>query len=1186
MKDIFRSRMYNRRRKWISCLAILILLISMFPATVLGVSPFSITTTPSTVTESDVESIGGFTATFTLPTGIKWGTSIDSVTSGTINSLLIPNLKNAFQSSSDQDLWNKLINNAPNSNFTVSSDHTSISIAFPAYTNYDIQQDQTITFTPPASLLEDSASSNIPASSTLTITATPKAILAGSLIEGATEADIVSGGRTLSIKLVNCQWPSDIATNATKRITLFNELTATGNQPEQWNTNVRNALISAPNPSSVINRLDDHTVIITLPATPSYSYTGPQTVTLSGLDKSLILDMSGTPYASDLTFIDKNIFTINGNTVEMVSTPTSLQENSMSGAILTLILSGNSWASDLPSDYGKKSALLNGFTAASDQAAWNNIKTEILASGTFSLATDKSTDDTLNIKLPSGIDTTVYNISADQTVTVQVPSTVLTNNIPLSNQLSFTITANPAVAVSGTLTQKCNELDIVNGGKTIIATLTNATWDSDVTISKTKREKLIDDLLNTSLTWPANALDTIKAGATYSLDNPQQVTITLPPVPDFNLSSELTISPSIPSSDVAISTSSTSLILTSGVLESIPSSSYFSISPVSNQTATITGTINSASESDMVTGGKTLVITLSNDVWAPDIVSNSNKLKALIENGLTSTTTATDPANILSYLRQAIENNPSSVVRTGDKILTITLPPIANYHLDQDQTINVNIPNGTTVSGVPYYFTTSIATPINAGSITIKAVTVTLSGTAVTAPLDSKAVTTGGKTIILTLKNATWASDVTTEAKVAKLLDSFTSTGSNWSTIKAAIKPQNITRSNSALTIKLPPISTTLTNSETVTFEINGSGDPLPFPMLINEALSSSKNLTDTVNKLQIGQVISSYSVNLTTSITSATDIVSGGQTIKIILLGGIQWDPSLPTTSAKKSSLVKSFTADTSSASWALVQAALTSNSSSKYVISQTSYSNDTLTITLPPVSSYNIIKNQTISLAKIPKTVLYQATADVPVSAQIVINMPSTTDRGYLDSLMKDGSLVNYINQIPLTDIYLDVPTKYITSIVYQQATVSNTGTTSSGGSSSVTDTINSFDIYTDPHVDSVKVVINSTPYTSSTPIDSTTGRKFNIAFATDNSSSATTSTTSSTSSSTSFDMTITAMEGGNVVQTCYEKISSPKTYSLAPSTDLSGYYSLYSLVNNSSLLSNILKYYLPSDLKVRTH
>ncbi|WP_088189434.1 hypothetical protein [Desulfosporosinus sp. FKA] len=1179
MKDIFRSRTNSLSKKWLSCLAILILLISMFPATALGAGSISITTTPSTVTEGDVESISGFTATFTLPSGIYWGASIDSVSPGTINSLLIPNLKNAFRASSDQDLWNQLLNNASNnaSNITVSSDHTSISIAFPTYTNYNIQQDQTITFTPPASLLEDSSSPI--ASSTFTITATPKAILSGSLTEGATEADIVSGGKTLTIKLVNCQWDPYIATNATKRETLFKSLSADTGLPDydQWNTSVYNALVSAPDPSAVISRADDHTVIITLPPTPSYNISVPQTVTLNSTQ---IGSLIGSP--SSFSILNPS-FTINNNATSIQwspSTPPTFSESLIrsGGATLEMKLNGNTWASDLTSlNSPKQTALLNGFTAT-DQTAWNNIKTAIVSSPTNCFSCPDPY--TLKITLPAVSD---YNIAADQTVTVQVPSTVLTDNIPLSNQLSFTITANPALAVTGTLAQGCNEMDIVNGGKTIVATLTNTTWQPNVTINETMREKLIDYLLGNTTAAPSdttnwnNAIPIIKASATYSLDNPNQVTITLPPVPGFNITGALDIkSRSVSDGNYTPST----LISPTTNYEETPFD--ISISPVNNQTATVSGTITTASESDIVTGGKTMVITLNNDIWAPDIVSNSAKLNSLIA-GLTTTTD-----NLVWQNDVVPALNSSNVVRTSDKVLTITLPSIANYTISQDQTINVTIHNS------PNKLTVLTNSDINAGSITIKAVTVTLSGTAVTTPLDSKAVATGGRTIILTLNNATWASDVTTEAKVDKLLTYFSSVGTstNWTNvIEPVIKSQNVTRSNGVLTIKLPPISTTLANgSETVTFKINGGDNPPPFPMLINETLSSTKALTDAVNKLQIGQTSSSISVNMNSTITSVSDVASGGKSIAITLSGGASWDPSLPTNSSKIRLLVKGFTSDLDPTSWALVQTALSSNSAmSDFVITSALTNNDTLTITLPPVSNFDPIKNQKISLT-IPKTAIYQGTADVPVSAQISISLPTTTDRGALGSCMLDGSFVNYINQNSLNQIYLDVPTKYITSIANKQTSISNTP--SAGGQSSVTDTINSLDIYTDSSVKSVKVLINSTtPYTSSLPIVDSSGQKYNISFATGSLPTSTSSSTSSTktgsnTSLAAFDVTITALDSsGNVLQTCYQKISGSKAYSLAPKTDISGYYSLYKLMHDSSLLTNILKYYSTGDLRVRT-
>lgn len=1152
-------------------MSIVLLLVAMFPTTVLGSVPATMTIVssqggpppvPVQLTESNIRS-NATTLDITLFNN-AWASSIGFPS----NDALISTLKNSFSSIGATEVstqWD-LINTVPSTNFSLkntSNPNDTIEITIPSSPTYDILSDQSVTFTPPASLLQDS--SNIPALQSFTIAADPQATLSGSLTAGVTESNIVSGGRSLTIALVNCQWASDVATDATLRNTLFSALQDTTSPSlairSKWNTSVYNALIAAPDPSNVIKRDDNQTVTITLPQVPTYNIDVPQTVTLGesiGIDKSLLTDLNGIPYASPLppNKIINNSFTINPVVTvaswNPSSAPSFTESNITStGGALKMTLSNNTWAKDLDptivndntANKARQTSLMNGFTASSDEAAWNNVKAAILAdTAHFALSTSTTTNDTLTITIPS---TGGYSISTNQLVTLNIPSTVLTNNYPASNKLSFTITANPAVAISGTLTAGVNELDIVKGTKNIVATLYNATWDPSVTTDIAKREKLIDDLLPSSdATW-TNAIATIKAGATYTLNNDSTVTITLPSVPQFNTSSPITISPLTPALTKA---DFQSLIVPSaGPLDIGSTSPSFTIAPLNNQSAFLNGTVKTASEPDIVAGSKTLVITLQNDIWAQDAVSNSTKLNALIDN--IKTTSVTTWANV----QTALKANPSNVVRTSDTVLTITLPPVSTYTIDTDQTIYVSIPSNSTSTSTQ---------PIYAGSFTVKAVTVTLSGTAVTTPLNSSSVITGGKTLIITLKNATWASDVTTEGKLSNLLSCFSSSSSsvptNWSRISSITTTQNITRSgNNVLTIKLPPIPnyTWDGTSEQVTFSINSS--PSLFTKLINEAISSGKNLT-ALPKLQIGQTSQLVTASLSGSSMSVSDVVQGGKQITVNLTNGT-WDPSFTRNSTKVNALVSGLTVNSDSTSWAMVQAALKSAN----LITNNPFAlnslNTQLTITLPSVPAYDPVNNQTISLT-IPKTLLVPPSADIAANGQILISLPAYTSRGPLQSLLDDGSFTNYINTVPLAKIRLKVPPKHLTSVVSSQASIGNT-------------TVNSLDCYTDNNVASVDVAVNGTDYISNTFVTYGNGRKFNVGFASSSPSYADTSISVLDSSNNSLQSVVPI------------KISGSKTYSLAPTPDLSGSYSLYRIVNNNSLLTNILKYYLPTDITLET-
>ena len=1151
---MIRSR-YKAGRKWLACLSIVLLLLSLFPATVLGAGIGIVAApnpdplfpgTPLALNESNIRS-NGLTVDITLPTGYAWNQNIAPLAGGTILDAYIPTLKGGFGPTSDVTQWNNLLNNATSYELktdVISNDTIEITIPIPTSPttyDYDILSDQKVTFSPPASLLQNS--SNKPDASFFTIPADPQATLSGSLTTGVTESDIVSGGKQLIITLVNCKWATDIATDATKRNTLFSALVPSSD-PTQW-TKVYNALIAAPDPSKVTTVDSSYTVVtITLPSVSSYDIPGSQMVTLGSLDSTTLLTALPTiPLPSPLINIINKSFTINPDTnsiITLTTTPAQLTESAIKAGTttnLTMTLSDNAWASDITTSLLKQTALLNGFTASTEIVAWNNVKTKILETGTFVLSdTTVSTPskDTLTITIPA---ISAYSISADQLVTVNVPSALLTNNY-LVSPLPFIIYADNAVAISGTLTEGVSEQDIVNGGKNIVATLTNATWVATVTTDLDLRKKLMDDLLAPTSAWTAGDLITITAGATVTLNSPSTLTITLPAVPGFNIANSITISPKIVGSNN----------LTSPQFDS--TSPPFIIAPVNGQSASLSGTVTTATESDIVTGGKTLVITLKNDVWAEDVASKDTKLAALsneIKAGSSSVWTLT----------------ASNVVRTKDTVLTITLPPVTTYASTKDQPISVSIP-GTTLT---YFASTG---SLSAGSFTVKAATVTLGGTAVAAPLTSTSVGAGGKTIVITLKNATWASDVITDlTKLGTLKSCFSSSPTTiWNQISGAIGQENITLSGkNVLTIKLPKITNLIWNStpEEVALSVSGAN----LSTLINENLSTTnKNLTDSTNKVKIGETAvgavsaTLFPLTLVSNVVNGT--VTGPKTISITLTGG-SWDPLLPTNSAKISSLVSGFKAEagSDSASWAMVQTALKSPSFIANHPFALSPDNTVLTFTLPSVPGYDPVNPQKISLT-IPKTLLVPATADVLATGSIVINLPSiTSSNTSLKSMLDANSLADFISQHPLQKIYLVVPTKHITSVVSKQSIIGNT-------------TVNSLDIYTDSSVGSVNVAIKNGPSLSSDPAIPQGSGKFNVGFARVN---------PTTGSTLPFEATITTIPStGSSTSESAETIivGGSKTYSF---TNLGGKYSLYKLMNNSSLLANISKFYLLDKIMVET-
>jgi len=103
--------------------------------------------------------------------------------------------------------------------------------------------------------------------------------------------------------------------------------------------------------------------------------------------------------------------------------------------------------------------------------------------------------------------------------------------------------------------------------------------------------------------------------------------------------------------------------------------------------ATITGTITTATEADIVTGGSTIIITLTDGTWATAGAAFDAVRQAII-NGLDAA-----DAQQFGWNLQVRDTLPvTSVVRTSDTVVTITLPAEASYSISTAETITVTVP--------------------------------------------------------------------------------------------------------------------------------------------------------------------------------------------------------------------------------------------------------------------------------------------------------------------------------------------------------------------------------------------------------------------------------------------------------------------------------------------------------------
>lgn len=110
--------------------------------------------------------------------------------------------------------------------------------------------------------------------------------------------------------------------------------------------------------------------------------------------------------------------------------------------------------------------------------------------------------------------------------------------------------------------------------------------------------------------------------------------------------------------------------------------------------AALTGTVTTATEANIVSGGKTIILTLTNDTWVASGATFDAQRQNII-NGCTASSSPTDGWNDEVKSTMVVGN----VVRTSATVVTITLPAVAGYSISDGETVTVTIPSTALTSG-------------------------------------------------------------------------------------------------------------------------------------------------------------------------------------------------------------------------------------------------------------------------------------------------------------------------------------------------------------------------------------------------------------------------------------------------------------------------------------------------------
>lgn len=936
------------------------------------------------------------------------------------------------------------------------------------------------------------------------IYAQPRILLDGSIIEQTTTEDLRKGGKEIEIELVNATWIDEDALKTLGGLDIILDAFYVGN--DKWKVAQYLKLVD---PNTYVS-IQNNNKLLKLKLPPIQNADNYNQ--LGGVEFKPDLDTNlETIDFNDLYLIDNVDDKQMGTSLIKSSDP--LQFNIKGYALPSLTLSveslteedilstspGNLIKLELQGDVKwnidtkeKKQVLIDSLLAKNQPEQWEKVQ-DALRKNLSNISVSESYK-TLEIKIPQ---VTEYYLTTDQDISIKVPYQLLDKTVTLVEQ-TFKITAKAKALISGSVFPSITHTDLVQGGKTVVITLVNATWKANVVSDASLRESLLSNFGWGS--WDSTIDSILKARAQVVRTNDKVVTITLPPIgiDGFKLSSKLEVKYEMTLSDFTDKTG-------------IKTIDAFTVTPIEDQSVSISGTIlSNTNEFDIVKGGKTISLTLKNDRWIQDIMDEKTKIKI---SGLPLT-------------------EQDKLTRTSDTVVTIELAKRDSFNLPSDTSYEITIPKELLI------VSSQDLGPNPA--FQIKAVQAELSGTGLS--LDPVDIQKGGKTIVIKLLNESFKDNVNVQDIVSNLSAIF-SPEAGWNSVLKVLErsPQNIKVTKDTLTIKLPPVPNYASDSGG---EINAK---IPYS-LIEGAPSSVGSLLAT-SKIVVGQI-----AKATMSQGKIIDKeIKTGNISFMIKLEGAKWDPTLATNKSKRSSLIKGFTTSDQTKEWSLISSAILSSDTAISINS----TNDELTVTIPSVLGYSIIRDQEVSI-KVPKSVLVDYKYDIQVEQTFTIDVPTVNADKTFSEVLQDN-FVEYIEANGLENIRVIVPGKKVQTISFNTIDIDKNNS------------LTTVEVRTNEEVEKVKLTVKS-PSGEEFTREETGSSHFIFVF-------------SNLAKNSDLTISIYGKNGSDPLQPdIYKKIpKGSKVFNELPKKDFTGSYSLYNLLTDKSLLKDIFKYYTVDELKI---
>lgn len=621
-------------------------------------------------TEDDVIN-GGKTIILTL-TNDLW------VLDGALFDAQRQNIIDGLTAATSQTLgWNNIVRDTElQVTDVVRTSDTVATITLPTASGYSISSDEVIQPLIPATALQVSTSA-LPTGSTFSVIAlAPEGTVSiGGTLDTDDEAAVRAGGSTITLTLTNDTWVAAGTTFDNVRQSIIAGIQATTDETDGWNDTAIQEIALTD-----VVRTSDLIVTITLPAIAAYDITADESLTATAPAAAVVVSTVGIDSLNSLA-----ILALGGN-------PSALFSGSILGATENDIIAGgkqviitltdDTWIAAGTGPIGtiaQTDAIIAAVLATTSQTlGWNNV---VLA-GIETTDLVRTNPNTATITLDAEAS---YSIATSETIGMDIPNDVLvtsTEDLTVSNTFGITAQAPITCALTGTVTASIAELDIVNGGKTIILTLTSDTWlaAGSGPIGSTANTQAIIDGIDAASS-PAGGWNLVVQPGIETADvvrtSDTVATITLDAEASYDISSQETIEATIPAAALNISASAVVATPTFTVDTDVPAS------------VALTGTITSSADNDdIIAGGKTIILTVSDDEW----VASGATFNAQRQNIIDGLTAAATPTFGWNNMVRDIELDVGDVVRTSNTVVTITVPATATYDINGNEVITATVP--------------------------------------------------------------------------------------------------------------------------------------------------------------------------------------------------------------------------------------------------------------------------------------------------------------------------------------------------------------------------------------------------------------------------------------------------------------------------------------------------------------